>query len=68
MKCSKCKLEGYNPDNEWSHSACYKTQAEIEAHYTLANFPNKKTRYGSGAGSLSPYPKTDPKSKAYYDK
>lgn len=68
MKCPKCKLEGYKLTDEWSHSACHKTQTEIEAHYTLANFPNKKIRYGSGAGSISPYPKTDKRSEAYYDK
>lgn len=68
MKCPKCKFGDYDKTNEWSHSACYKTQPEIEARYTLENFPNRKIRYGSGAGSISPYPKTDPKSKAYYDK
>ena len=67
MKCSKCKLE-IDPNNEWSHSACNKSQSEIEAHYTEANFPSKNIRYGYGAGKISPYPKTDPKSKAYYDK
>lgn len=68
MRCPKCNLEGYDQTNEWSHSACFKTQSEIEAHYTEANFPSKSIRYGSRAGKISPYPKTDGRSKAYYDK
>lgn len=68
MNCTVCKLKGYDPNNEWSHSACFKTQEEIEAHYTQVNSPSKNIRYGSGAGKISPYPKTDGRSKAYYDK
>lgn len=63
---SKLELAMYNANgtpNEWFHSACHKTQAEIEAHYTLANFPPVK--YGSGRGSLSPYPMSDSRYKAY---
>jgi len=60
--CNKCELE-IDVENEWSHSACYKTQEEIEAHYNLKNFP--RIKYGSGAGAYSPYPKSDPRSRAY---
>jgi|GEM_PF-6685055 len=63
--CPTCDYANYDPNDEWSHSACHKTQLEIEAHYTLKNFPRLK--YGSGAGSYSPYPKSNPKSKAYLD-
>lgn len=62
------KLKPQNINNPWFNSAETKTQAEIEAHYTEANFPSKNIKYGSGAGKKSPYPKTDGRSKAYYDK
>lgn len=55
-------------ENEWLNSAETKTQAEIEAHYTLANFPPRGKYYssgGGGSGSLAPYPKTDPRYQAY---
>ena len=68
MKCPKCKFEGYESTNEWSHSACHKTQEQIESRYTEVNFPSKNIRYGSGVGKKSPYLKTDDRSKAYYDK
>lgn len=43
------------------------TQEEIEAHYTLKNFPPVKyySTNGGGNGSYSPYPASDPRSKAY---
>jgi hypothetical protein len=43
------------------------TQEEIEAYYTLANFPPVKyhSATGGGSGSHSPYPMNDPRSKAY---
>jgi hypothetical protein len=45
------------------------TQEEIEAYYTLKNFPRVKyySLNGGGQGSYSPYPKSDPRSKAYLD-
>lgn len=45
------------------------TQEEIEAYYTLENFPRVKyySLNGGGTGSYSPYPKNDPRSKAYLD-
>lgn len=67
-KCPKCGFDMYFPENEWSHSACHKTQEEIETHYTLNNYPFK-ARYhssgGGGSGSLSPYNMSDPRHKAY---
>ena len=67
QKCPKCGFGQYDPTNEWSHSACFKTQEEIEEHYTLANFPSVKyhSSGGGGSGSRSPYPVGDPRSKAY---
>lgn len=43
-------------DNEWFESAKHKTQAEIEEHYTLANFPplSYHSSGGGGAGTSSP--------------
>lgn len=43
------------------------TQEEIEAYYTLKNFPPVKyySLNGGGSGSYSPYPMSDPRSKAY---
>lgn len=43
------------------------TQAEIESYYTLKNFPPVKyySLNGGGNGSYSPYPMSDPRSKAY---
>lgn len=58
-----------NKPEDWADSANTKTQAEIEAHYTLANFPRVKyyTQNGGGSGSYSPYSKSDPRAKAYID-
>lgn len=57
-------VETDNSDkNEWFNSAETKTQAEIEEHYTLRNFP--RVKYGTGTGSYSPYPMKDPRSVAY---
>lgn len=69
IKCDKCGYGNYNPANEWSHSACHKTQSEIEAHYTLRNFPKAKyySLNGGGSGALSPYPKSNKRSLAYLD-
>ncbi len=56
--------------NEWLNSAENKTQEEIEAHYTLKNFPSKAKYYssgGGGSGAISPYPRSNPKSSAYID-
>lgn len=55
------------PAGDWANSAGTKSQAEIEAHYTLANFPPVKyhSTNGGGSGSYSPYPSTDPRCKAY---
>jgi hypothetical protein len=55
------------PKNEWDNSAETKTQAEIEEHYTLANFPPVKyySQNGGGSGSRSPYPMSDPRSIPY---
>lgn len=54
---------------DWHNSAETKTQVEIEAHYTLANFPRVKyyTQNGGGSGAYSPYNKYDPRAKAYID-
>lgn len=60
--CPKCKYAGYNPQDKWSHSACYRTQAEIEGHYTQRNYP--RVLYGK---SISPYPKSDRRYYAYAD-
>lgn len=56
-------------DSEWFNSAETKTQVEIEAHYTLKNFPRAKyySLNGGGAGALSPYPRSNPRSLAYID-
>lgn len=56
-----------NKPEDWRNSAETKTKAEIEAHYSSANFPVPKYHSvnGGGAGSYSPYPKSDPRSKAY---
>lgn len=55
-------------DNEWFNSAETKTQAEIEEHYTLKNFPCNIVYTISGRGtSRSPYPRSDKRSLAYYD-
>lgn len=43
------------------------TEQERMAKYNKQNFPSKNIRYGSGSGTISPYPKNDPRSKAYYD-
>lgn len=54
-------------DDEWFNCAETKTQEEIEAHFTLENFPpvTYHTTGGGGRGSRSPYPMSDPRSKAY---
>lgn len=55
-------------DDEWFESAKHKTQEEIEAHYTLANFPNRARYYsgnGGGSGALSPYRSDDLRHQAY---
>lgn len=57
-----------NVTDEWLNCAETKTQAEIEEHFTLANFPCRARYYGSGgggSGSLSPYRTDDPRHKAY---
>jgi|SRR5947207_15075563 len=61
----QAKQEPTNDD--WFNSAETKTQAEIEAHYTLENFPPVKyySVNGGGSGSYSPYPLTDPRARAY---
>lgn len=53
--------------DEWVNSAETKTQEEIEAHYTLANFPLVKyySLNGGGSGAYSPYPLSNPRSAAY---
>jgi len=53
--CNECTYE-LDINNEWSHSACYKTQDEIEAHYTLENFPNitYHSSGGGGTGTIAP--------------
>lgn len=59
-----------NEKNEWFNSAENKTQEEIEAHYTLKNFPSKAKYYssgGGGSGAVSPYPRYNRKSLAYID-
>lgn len=43
------------------------TEEERMEKYTEKNYPSKNIRYGSGAGKISPYPKTDKRSRAYYD-
>jgi len=43
------------------------TEEERMEKYNFKNYPNKKIRYGSGAGTISPYAKTDKRSKAHYD-
>jgi len=55
------------PVDEWANSAETKTQAEIEEHYSLKNFPRVKyySQNGGGSGALSPYPLSDPRSQAY---
>ena len=54
-------------DNDWTNSAQTRTQEEIEAHYTLANFPPVKyySQNGGGSGAYSPYPQKDPRAAAY---
>lgn len=55
-------------ENEWFNSATTRTQAEIEAHYTLESFPMLARYYsanGGGSGAISPYRQTDPRHKAY---
>lgn len=69
-KCSDCFLElgvVCNKHNPWFNSAETKTQAEIEEHYSLKNFPRVKyySQNGGGSGALSPYPLSDPRSQAY---
>ena len=44
------------------------TEEERMAKYNLKNYPNKKIRYGNGNGAISPYPKNDKRSEAYYDR
>ena len=54
----------------WFNSST-KTQVEIETHYTLANYPAPVYQtIGSTAkgGSLSPYPMTDGRYKAYINR
>lgn len=64
------KPEQTRTNDDWTNSAQTKTQAEIEAHYTLHNFPRNKyySLNGGGSGALSPYPRTDPRAAAYIDK
>ncbi len=53
---------------DWKNSAEKKTQAEIEEHYSLKNFPSRPRYYsanGGGAGGFSPYLSSDPRSVAY---
>lgn len=49
------------------NTADWMTQEQIEEHYTLKNYPPVKyySLNGGGAGSYSPYPKSNPKSRAY---
>lgn len=62
-------LEEKEPSG-WENSAENKTQAEIEAHYTLENFPvEPRAKYysanGGGSGANSPYPAYDKRAAAY---
>jgi len=43
------------------------TEQQRMEKYNERNYPSRHIRYGSGKGRVSPYPKTDPRSKAYYD-
>lgn len=52
------------PTDDWHNSAETKTQAEIEAHYTLEKFPSVVYNIG-GRVRRSPWPQVDPRSKAY---
>lgn len=68
-KCMKLAVQSKAPpSSEWLDSAETKTQAEIESHYTLENFPMSARYYsanGGGTGALSPYKQTDPRYKVY---
>lgn len=55
-------------DSPWYNSKETKTQEEIEAHYTLENFPCPAKYYsvnGGGSGLNSPFPRSDKRSLAY---
>lgn len=53
--CTDCDYK-LDTDNEWSHSACWRTQEEIEKRYTLENYPHLKyhTSGGGGSGRTTP--------------